>query len=344
MRGARVIAAILIGGLLASGVLLGGCATGTTATTPLTNGTTTATAESTTTTLTPPETPSSGDHPDTTAATFAPIPDTTSTTSLTSETPPLTELSPAEKAELDGLSPQEVVRTFFASSDYSVQNYLGWSTVQQMVEFARSRVAEQPGDITKVVITPVAGATSPFGPLSQWVSQLIFTVSYDSAVANLFGRAAGKNEASVVVAETKASGPWKLLTIIPGASPRALPADEQRRLDALGSAETVRAYFLSGSFDEQYYLSGPAQRGSLLFSVRETEKPSDISNFVVGVAHAPISQDVTPEWPIVLDYSVTYVSKVKSLTQPAGERIWFVSVGRQKSDSPWKILSVGSGP
>ena len=64
MRGARVIATVLMGGLLAAGVMLAGCATGTTVSTPLSNATTT-------TTLTPPETPSSGRHPDTTASTLA---------------------------------------------------------------------------------------------------------------------------------------------------------------------------------------------------------------------------------------------------------------------------------
>jgi hypothetical protein len=67
------IAAVLVSVLLVAGALLAGCSSSRPNTTALTLATTTTITAAQTTS----ETPSSGHHPDTTAATFAPMPDTT---------------------------------------------------------------------------------------------------------------------------------------------------------------------------------------------------------------------------------------------------------------------------
>ncbi len=99
----------------------------------------------------------------------------------------------------------------------------------------------------------------------------------------------------------------------------------------------------------EYYLSAPPEQQRLRapHTVLNREREGGIDDLVIsGGTKSPGLQSYDrTEWPEQLQFEVTYTSlKTNNIGEPPGERHFFVYVGRQRSDSPWKVLSVGTGP
>jgi len=120
---------------------------------------------------------------------------------------------------------------------------------------------------------------------------------------------------------------------------------EEKRLHDLDASGVVHEYFESGDSAVEYYLSGPWLRDPK--PVPEHEREGGIDDLVVEGPFSGVPSQVydVDEWPEQVHFRVTYTSrKTDSIGQPPGKRLWFVTVGRQAADSPWKILEIGSGP
>lgn len=135
----------------------------------------------------------------------------------------------------------------------------------------------------------------------------------------------------------------------PTASGASLTLAEQKAFDRLDSAEVVQAYFSSGDPAVEFYLSAPWLREvtALPNSVPEREREGGIDDLAIEgpLSGVPSQAYDAEEWPEQVHFRVTYASrKTSSIGQPAGKRLWFVTVGRQAPDSPWKVLEIGSGP
>jgi hypothetical protein len=129
----------------------------------------------------------------------------------------------------------------------------------------------------------------------------------------------------------------------------SLSSEEEKRLDKLNAAGVAKAYFLSGDSAVEYYLSGSWLREvtSQPNFVPEHEREGGIDDLVVEGPFSGVPSQVynVDEWPEQVHFRATYTSrKTDSIGQPPGKRLWFVTVGRQATDSPWKILEMGSGP
>lgn len=131
------------------------------------------------------------------------------------------------------------------------------------------------------------------------------------------------------------------------ASANELPPAERERLDGLDAAEVVRAYFSSGDYDVEYYLSAPHQQEWVSTSVRDHEREGGVDDLVVDgpFPAVPLGEYSASEWPEQVQFTVSYTSRgTSSIGEPPGKRLWFVYVGRQRQDRPWKVLSIGTGP
>jgi hypothetical protein len=265
--------------------------------------------------------------------------------------------APLTHQQLDQLPAPDVVRTYFLSTDFDVRLYLSSPDLQKAMDDPQSGWREYPGEVSDVIVAgplpnvespfiPPAGIDLPSGPRVQWAAQSFFAVNYVSPVPGPSGEPAGARGACVIVGQQTKDGPWKIVTVNAAPAAKELPAAEQQPLNALSATETARTYFQSCDFDIQYYLSAPRQRGMLLMAVRENEHPGDATDVVVEDPVAGSSSMYsTAEWPTQIECVVTYSSRVaSSIGEPPGKRMWFVIVGRQGADSPWKVLEVGSGP
>lgn len=128
-----------------------------------------------------------------------------------------------------------------------------------------------------------------------------------------------------------------------------LSPGEEKRLDDLDATGVAQIYFLSGDPAVELHLSAPWLRRITTQpnAVPEHEREGGTDDLVVegplsGVPSQVYSRE---EWPEQLHFRVTYTSrKMSSTGEPPGKRLWFVIIGRQTADSPWKILEIGSGP
>jgi len=144
-----------------------------------------------------------------------------------------------------------------------------------------------------------------------------------------------------------ASRPATTATGLAAAPAQELPAAERERLDNSTAAGVVNTYFSSGDYDVEYYLSAPYQREEIGAGVREHEREGGVDHLVVDgpFPAIPLGTYSTSEWPEQVQFTVSYISRwTSSIGEPPGKRFWFVYVGRQSQDRPWKVLSIGTGP
>lgn len=125
--------------------------------------------------------------------------------------------------------------------------------------------------------------------------------------------------------------------------------DDWRRLDDLDAAAAVHTYFASGDPAVEFYLSAPRLRQVTTQpnAVPEREREGGIDNLMVEGPLSGVPSQVYSrvEWPEQLHFRVTYTSRqASSIGEPPGKRLWFVIIGRQTADSPWKVLEIGCGP
>jgi hypothetical protein len=119
----------------------------------------------------------------------------------------------------------------------------------------------------------------------------------------------------------------------------------------LDAAGVVRTYFETVDFAVVYYLSAPLYQSLMTdpHYVGEQRHEGDISHLVIKGPAAIFldpQQYSKTDWPIQEQFTVEYDLLVprQPATEEVGPQIRFVYVGRQAGDSPWKILSVGTGP
>ena len=89
----------------------------------------------------------------------------------------------------------------------------------------------------------------------------------------------------------------------------------------------------------EYYLSGPWLREVTSQPNSVPEREGGIDDLVVEGPFSGVPSQVynMDEWPEQVHFRVTYIPrKTDSIGQPPGKRLWFVTVGRQAAESPWK--------
>ena len=128
------------------------------------------------------------------------------------------------------------------------------------------------------------------------------------------------------------------------------PAEQRAKLDALDAPDVVRLYLTTADPTIIFYLSAPRLKGGILAPNRypETRHEGDVANLELeGPANVSLDTHEYPpaEWPIQEQFVATYdLTAERDPSMPAGPQTSFVYVGREKPDSPWRMLGVGSGP
>ena len=245
----------------------------------------------------------------------------------------------------------DVVRTYFTSKDPEVLYRLTFQSSEPADQLPDPNWRPQPLDISGL---KVAGPLSwvPFSdPLRRdWRERLLFGASFVLNSSSVRLGAPGPKEACVIVARQDSQSAWKILQVNPGPPPQELPAEERKNLDKLSLTEVVRRYLTCFDFDVQVYLSAPRQQEWLVTAVRDPAQPGDITDLVIDRTYST-PPDPLFDWPIQQEVVVTYNLLVArpyanggGNPGPTGENTRFVIVGRQTPDSPWKVLSVGTGP
>ena len=128
------------------------------------------------------------------------------------------------------------------------------------------------------------------------------------------------------------------------------PAGQRAKLDALDAPALITLYLTTTDPAVIFYLSAPTLKSDILAPNRYPEKrhEGDVANLTLkGPANISLDPHEYPpaEWPIQEQFVATYdLTAERDPSMPPGPQVSFVYVGREKPDSPWKLLGVGSGP